>query len=305
MHRHPDHTRRWKRPAVLAGAATIGAMVLSACGSSDQIARGYLPEGASENADGVISFWVGMWIAALAVGILVWGLMLWCVLAYRRKNDAEVPKQFRYNVPIEILYTVVPIVMVAGLFVQNVKLENDLLNIDEEPQNTVNVVGKQWSWDFNYLDDNVYETGQQAVLTGKDGVAESLPTLYLPVNERTEFVLTTRDVIHSFWVPQFLQKLDMIPGRVNRFQVVPTEEGTYQGKCAELCGAYHAEMLFQVKVVSREEYDKQMQALEDEGQTGFLNEQYDRKELINGEPAVEDRDPGHNDWMLQGGKDEN
>ncbi|PKZ41669.1 cytochrome c oxidase subunit II [Kytococcus schroeteri] len=303
MHRHPDHTRRWKRPAVLAGAATIGAMVLSACGSSDQIARGYLPEGASENADGVISFWVGMWIAALAVGILVWGLMLWCVLAYRRKNDAEVPKQFRYNVPIEILYTVVPIVMVAALFVQNVKTEDALMSVEQEPQNIVNVAGKQWSWDFNYLSDDVHDSGQQAVLTGKDGVADKLPTLYLPVNERTEFVLTSRDVIHSFWVPQFLQKLDMIPGVVNRFQVTPTKVGTYQGKCAELCGTYHSEMLFQVKVVERDEYDKQMKKLADDGKQGFLDTGYDRKELIQGEKGVHERDPKHNEWISKGGKD--
>ena len=149
MHRHPENTRRWQRPAVLAGAATLGALVLSACGSSDQIARGYLPEGVTENSDGVTTFWVGMWIAALAVGVLVWGLTAWCIVAYRRKDDSELPKQVRYNMPIEILYTVVPIVMVAGLFVQNVKLENDLMDLNEEPENIVHVAGKQWSWDFN------------------------------------------------------------------------------------------------------------------------------------------------------------
>ena len=114
---------------------------------------------------------------------------------------------------------------------------------------TVNVVGKQWSWDFNYVEDDVHEVGTQAILTGEPGAAETIPTLYLPVGERVEFVLTARDVIHSFWVPAFLQKMDMIPGRVNRFQVVPTQEGTFGGKCAELCGAYHSQMLFNVKVV--------------------------------------------------------
>ncbi|WP_462417363.1 aa3-type cytochrome oxidase subunit II [Kytococcus sp. Marseille-QA3725] len=304
MHRHPEHTRRWKRPAVLAGAATIGALALSACGSADQIKRGYLAEGVTENAQNVTDFWVGMWIAALAVGILVWGLTAWCILAYRRKNENEIPKQIRYNVPIEILYTVVPIVMVAGLFLQNTKTEGDLMGL-KEPDNVVHVAGKQWSWDFNYLDDDVHDSGQQAVLTGEKGVEETLPTLYLPVNERTEFVLTSRDVIHSFWVPQFLQKLDMIPGVVNRFQVTPTEVGTYQGKCAELCGAYHSEMLFQVKVVEQDEYDKQMQKLKDEGKDGFLDTGYDRKELVEGERDVQDRDPGHNDWIIKGGKDDN
>ena len=109
-------------------------------------------------------------------------------------------------------------------------------------------------WDFNYVDDDVYETGEQAQ-TGEPGAEETIPTLYLPVDERVEFVLTARDVIHSFWVPSFLYKKDMIPGRINNFQVVPTQEGTFAGKCAELCGEYHSRMLFNVKVVSRAEYD--------------------------------------------------
>ena len=89
----------------------------------------------------------------------------------------------------------------------------------------INVVGKQWSWDFNYVDEQVHETGAQAILTGEPGAEETIPTLYLPVGERVQFYLTARDVIHSFWVPQFLQKMDMIPGRVNTFQVTPTQEG--------------------------------------------------------------------------------
>ncbi len=199
------------------------------------------------------SLWNWSWIAALAVGALVWGLIVWCVVAYRRKkDDVGLPEQLRYNVPIEILYTVVPLFMVAVLFFYTARDETALLNVSQTPDVTVNVVGKQWSWDFNYVEAKTYESGTQAELTGKPGVQKTLPTLYLPVDKRTEFVLTARDVIHSFWVPQFLQKLDMIPGKVNRFQVVPTETGVFQGKCAELCGAYHSQMLFQVKVVTQE-----------------------------------------------------
>ena len=90
-------------------------------------------------------------------------------------------------------------------------------------------------------------------------------------------MLTSRDVIHSFWVPAFLQKLDMIPGKVNRFQVVPTETGTFQGKCAELCGAYHSQMLFKVKVVSQQEYDAHMAELRAEGNTAQLDNSLSRE----------------------------
>jgi cytochrome c oxidase subunit 2 len=106
------------------------------------------------------------------------------------------------------------------------------------------------------------------------------PVLVLPVNKRVEFVLNARDVIHSFWVPAFLQKLDVIPGKTNRFQVVPTQEGTFQGKCAELCGAYHSQMLFQVKVVSQGAYDAEIARLKSLGQTGQLPNTLSREPVL-------------------------
>ena len=117
--------------------------------------------------------------------------------------------------------------------------------------------------------------------------------MYLPVGERVEFVLTARDVIHSFWVPAFLQKMDMIPGRVNRFQVVPTQEGTFKGKCAELCGAYHSQMLFNVSVVPREEYDRHMDELRAKGQSGLLNNSLNREQLMDDQIDNENIDGGN------------
>ena len=165
--------------------------------------------------------------------------------------------------------------------------ESELLNTSKPADVTINVVGKQWSWDFNYVEDDAHEVGTQAILTGEEGAQETIPTLYLPVGERIEFVLTARDVIHSFWVPAFLQKMDMIPGRVNRFQVVPTQEGTFKGKCAELCGAYHSHMLFNVKVVSRAEYDSHMGELRAKGQSGLLNNTLNREQLMDGQNVTD------------------
>ena len=254
------------------------AVALSGCGES--ISRGLLPHGVTDQSDRIINLWNGSWLAALGVGVLVWGLIFWCVVAYRRKKDeVGLPEQLRYNVPIEILYTVVPLFMIAVLFFYTARDENALLDTSEKPEVTVNVVGKQWSWDFNYVEAGTFESGTQAELTGKPGVAATLPTLYLPVNKRVEFVLTARDVIHSFWVPQFLMKLDMIPGQVNRFQVKPTEEGVFQGKCAELCGAYHSQMLFQVKVVSQDVYDARMAELLARGNVGLLDNSLSRAKV--------------------------
>ncbi len=266
--------------------SALAAGVLTGC--SEEAKRGWLPKGATEGADIVTNFWVGTWIALLAVGILVWGLTIWCVVAYRRKKgDVGLPEQLRYNVPIEILYTVVPIMMIGVVFYYTARYETVLLDTSKKPDVTINVVAKQWSWDFNYVDSQVWESGVQAQLTGKVGVEKTLPDLYLPAGKRVEFVLTARDVIHSFWVPAFQQKLDMIPGKINKFQVVTKDVGTFQGKCAELCGSYHATMLFNVKVVPQAEYDKQMAALKAKGQTGVLGGDLSRAVLVPAERSLE------------------
>ncbi|WP_370892263.1 cytochrome c oxidase subunit II [Janibacter sp. GXQ6167] len=269
----------------------LGVFALSACsavGVNTKFSNGYLPEGVTEESKLVTDLWIGSWIAAMAVGILVWGLTLWCMVAYRKRkdDDGSLPIQLQYNVPLEILYTVVPMLMVAGLFYYSEKAQSELHRIDPNPDLTINVVGKQWTWDFNYVDANVHESGQMAVMTGKPGVEQTLPDLYLPVNQKVEFQLTSRDVIHSFWVPAFLEKLDLNPGLVNRLQVTPNKIGTYTGKCAELCGAYHSQMLFNVKVVSQEDFDAYMQKLKDEGKTGLLPNTLNRNEFVPGQDKL-------------------
>jgi cytochrome c oxidase subunit 2 len=271
--------RRARTITVLAAAC---ALALSGCGAS--VKRGFLPQGVTNQSGRITSLWTGSWLAALGVGVLVWGLILWSVVAYRRrKDDVELPEQLRYNVPIEILYTIVPVFMVAVLFFYTARDEAALTDISAKPDVTVNVVAKQWNWDFNYIEAGTYESSTMVAMTGKPGVAATLPALYLPVNKRVEFVLTSRDVIHSFWVPQFLEKMDVVPGKVNRFQIVPTELGTFQGKCAELCGAYHSAMLFQVKVVSVADYQAHMAALRAKGNIGMLSNSLSREKVQKGD----------------------
>lgn len=258
-------------------------LALAGC-SSASIQRGFLPEGVTTETDRITSLWNGSWIAALAVGVLVWGLIIWCVVVYRRRHDEEaLPTQLRYNLPIEILYTVVPLFMIGVLFYYTARDETAVLRVSASPDNVVNVIGKRWSWDFNYLTSNVYEAGQQVNLTGDPADENAAPVLYLPVNKSTKFVLTSRDVAHSFWVPAFLMKMDMIPGRVNSFEVTPNTVGTYRGKCAELCGAYHSQMLFVLKIVPQDEYDRYVAGLKAKGQTGQLPNSLNLEKLVPGE----------------------
>ncbi|WP_211336138.1 cytochrome c oxidase subunit II [Bogoriella caseilytica] len=274
-------------------------------GPGNGVDVGFLPSerGLTDRTDAMIDLWTGSWIAALIVGAIVWGLTIWCIIAYRkRKNDNQLPVQLRYHVPAELLYTLLPIVMVGVLFYYSTSVTHSFNRVgDTQAQGVdainhtvvsseetdadlaIEVYGKQWSWDFNYLDDDVYFSGGRVQLTGEEGVEETLPTLYLPVGETVTFTLHSRDVMHSFWIPAFLYKLDMLPGRVNTFQLTPQVEGVYAGKCAELCGEYHSEMLFNVAVVDRETYDAHMQELRDAGQTGRLGDELNRQYALTQE----------------------
>ncbi|MGO1166652.1 MAG: aa3-type cytochrome oxidase subunit II [Janibacter sp.] len=297
-------TSRRTRRGIGAIGLVVAISAVSACsavGVHTDPKNGYLPEGITEQSKYVENLWIWSWVAALAVGVLVWGLTLWCIVAYRRRkdDDGSLPVQLQYNVPLEILYTVVPMLMVGALFYYNQQAQHELIDTSKEPDQTINVVGKQWSWDFNYVDEDVHEAGLMAPLDGEEGHEKNLPTLYLPKGERVEFVLTSRDVIHSFWVPAFLEKMDVNPGIVNRFQVVPTETGTFQGKCAELCGAYHAQMLFNVKVVEPAEFDKHMAELEKKGQTGLLENDLNR-EKINKQDRKYVEDDRRDEKLIEG-----
>jgi cytochrome c oxidase subunit II len=270
--------------AVVLGLTVLAMLTLSGC--TRQIERGWLPtdEGTTNNTARVMQLWNGSWIAALLVGVLVWGLIIWSMVAYRRRStDTGVPPQVRYHIPLEIMYTVVPLMMVAVLFYYTARDEAVLISTKTTPDLKIGVVAKQWAWDFNYLDEDVYETGTQAQTSGDPQAEATLPEIWLPVGKRVQFELSSRDVIHSFWIPAFLMKMDTIPGLINQFQVVPNVVGTYKGRCAELCGEYHAQMLFTVRVVSEADYQAHIEQLREAGQTGELQTELGRSELTPGE----------------------
>ena len=256
------------RITALAGA---GALLLGLTGCSqeltDQWARVGLPTAASDRSHYVADLWVGAWIASAVIGLFVLGLMFYAITVFRRRPGNEVPRQTKYHLPMELLYTLVPVLIIGVLFFFTVNAQNGILAKVDSPSHTINVVGQKWSWTFNYM-----EAGNPAV--GADvhevGTIEKIPDLVLPVGESVRFNLASADVIHSFWVPSFYFKLDVIPGHPNSFDMTPTTEGTFDGKCAELCGTYHSAMIFKVRVVSVEEYNTYLKGLAAKGQTGEL-----------------------------------
>ncbi|MEQ4520649.1 cytochrome c oxidase subunit II [Pseudarthrobacter sp. B907] len=273
---------RRKQITTITGLALAGALALTGC--SPEVQKGWLPteRGTTNHTDRIMDLWVNSWIAALVVGIITWGLMIWCIVAYRRrKGTVGFPRQNSFNLPLEVFYLTIPLFMVLVFFYFTDRDQQAIDNRDQPADVVVDVRGKQWAWDFNYkkgdvVTGDVHEAGVQAHLTGNEVDKEKLPTLYLPVNKSVDLELNARDVIHSFWVPAFLQKRDMIPGKTNYIRFTPTKEGTYDGKCAELCGEYHSEMLFRVKVVSDSEFKAHLDKLRQDGNTGLLGEEYDR-----------------------------
>ena len=275
--------RRLKWAAIPAAASLL---LLTGC-SAEQARMGYLPgDGKVTNhTSSIVGLWTTSWIVLLIVGAVSWGLMAFALIVYRRrKGDTGLPVQLRYNMPIETLFTVVPFILVVGFFAFTAKTMT-AIETPNDPQVTISVIGKQWSWDFNYQDSNTYDSGIQYQDGAQAQTEASLPTLYLPLNKRVEIDLSSRDVIHSFWIIETLYKKDMFPGKTNRIYFTPTELGTFRGKCAELCGEFHSQMLFNVKVVTPADYEAHMAQLKAAGNVGQLPAAYNRETNLPGNKA--------------------
>jgi cytochrome c oxidase subunit 2 len=241
-------------PRLVATLVVAPLLVFVAGCSASQLPRLGLPEPVTDNGHRTLALWQSSWVAALIVGAFVWGLIVWAVIFHRRRGN-RIPAQTKYNLPVEILYTIVPFLIVAVLFYFTARDESVITKISPKGSavHVIHVNGIRWSWQFTYED-----LPANTVVTG---TPEYIPTLYLPEGERVRFDLTTSDVNHSFWVPAFLMKMDLIAGRTNQFEVTPDKLGTYVGRCAELCGRDHSRMLFKVKVVPPAQYNQIVNSL--------------------------------------------
>ncbi len=277
------------RKRTLQVTALFAGLSLFIAGCTDQVMLGWLPteRGLTNQVDRVIDLWNVSWIVLFIIGIITWILIIWAAIVYRRrKGQSGTPAQLRYNMPIETFYTIVPLILVLGLFAFTARDQAIIEEPLPDPDVSIEVYGKRWAWDFNYLSDDVYFSGIQAQELPEGPIdAASLPTLYLPVDAKVEIKVESRDVIHSFWIVDFLYKKDMIPARTNYWYFIPQKEGLYRGKCAELCGEYHSLMLFNVEVVSQAEFDQQMQALRDQGNIGRLGAEYNVLQNLPGTDA--------------------
>jgi cytochrome c oxidase subunit 2 len=254
--------RRWLPRAAL-GFALV---TLTAGCNSTTVEQLGLRNPLTTQAKLIVDLWQGAWIAALAVGAVVWGAILWAVVVYRKRGD-KIPHQVRYNLPIEILYTVIPFIMVGVLFYFTARDENKITALSAHPDVVVDITGFQWSWEFQYPQypvknspAGVTEVGY--MWNGKLGTPSNeneLPLLEIPAHESVRFNLKSNDVVHSFWILPFDFKRDVLPDHPNHFEVTPTAT-LYSGpdtigRCSELCGLYHSRMLFRIKIVTPAQFN--------------------------------------------------
>ena len=244
-------SRTVRRRVVTPVLLVVGALVLGGCKAPTFGAF----RGATTQAHAEFKLWVGMFIVGLVVAIFVWGLIFWSSFRYRRKDDT-IPHQFHSNVPVEITYTIIPIIIVALIFYFTVITENQVDAVTAKPAEIVHVDAFRWGWRFSYFDganksqNVIVKTEAEPTLLPRPATSNQYPQLELPKGEDVTIVLTSSDVIHGFYIPAFNFSRYALPGVTNKFDFTPTDLGVYPAQCSQFCGLYHAEMIFSVKVVT-------------------------------------------------------
>ena len=206
-----------------------------------------------------------LWVVTI-IGILVFGVMFWSIFHHRKSKGVK-PAKFSHSTTVEIIWTIIPLIIITSLAIPATKL---LIKMDDtsEAQVTVKATGSQWKWKYDYLDEDltIYSvldensTEVSQLNSGKDPMQSENYLLdvdepiVLPINTKIRILTTAADVIHAWWVPDLGWKRDAIPGFINDNWAVIEKPGVYRGQCAEICGKGHGYMPIVVKAVTMEEY---------------------------------------------------
>jgi cytochrome c oxidase subunit 2 len=300
-------TPRQFRVVALSLVLGATALLLSGCSWSEVLGLGW-PKGITPEGHLNRELWIGSVIASLVIGVIVWALIFWSSAFHRKKDtDTELPRQFGYNMPLELVLTVVPFLIISVLFYFTVVVQEKMLHKDPNPEVVIDVTAFQWNWKFGYqkidfadgtFDYDGADDARKAAMVSKPegldshgkeevgpirgmnpedrtylnfdkietlGTTSEIPILVLPKGKRIEFQIASADVIHGFWVPEFLFKRDVMPDPEanhsdNIFQISEIyETGAFVGRCTEMCGTYHSMMNFEVRVVEPNDFKAYLQ----------------------------------------------
>ena len=314
---------RGGRVASLLALLTVVLAGCSAAGWQRDLRFGF-PSGVTKQGDRIRVLYTWAGVAALCLGVLVWGLIFWSIIRYRKRND-ELPRQTKYNFVVEVICFTFPFIIICILFWRTVVVEDYVNKLTKNPDVRVQVDAFKWNWQFEYhsyrdssgrthvttypgakelgnpsggngrgqlplgphecdeassndsfgcgASGNQQSQANGPVYLNTVGSSNEIPILVIPVNRTVRIVEHSEDVIHSFWVPEFIFKRDVIPYgttttvRDNQFEITPNVKGAYVGRCAELCGTYHSQMNFEVRIVPEQRFEAYLAALKRLGPT--------------------------------------
>ena len=248
--------------ALAVGAAIVGlSLILVGLGvnflEAGQIFVGGLfpPVAVTTQGAEIRDLYTIVFLIAVAIFIVVEGLIIWTVIRYRRKpGDDTLPPQTHGNNIAEFVWTIVPTILVIFMFVISWQTLNSVDKSSDDAQTKIRAVAGQFQWTFDYLAPD----GETILYTEFIPLVSADGGMIVPAGRTVQLSLVSNDVIHAFYVPQFLFKRDVVPGRTNQFDFKVNESDvgqTFRGQCAELCGSGHSIMLFEVKALSAADFD--------------------------------------------------
>lgn len=239
----------------------IGTALLAGSGSAFAAWELNMPRGVTETSHTVYDLHMLILYICVAIGVVVFGVMFWSIYAHRKSKGYQAA-QFHESTTVELIWTVIPLLILVGMAVPSTTTLIDIYDSSESDID-IKVTGYQWKWHYEYINDDVeffsvLKTSKEEIANEKEKNPNYLldvdNELVIPVNKKVRFLFTANDVVHAWWVPEIAIKKDTIPGFINEAWTRIEEPGTYRGQCAELCGKDHGFMPIVVKAVTEEEY---------------------------------------------------
>jgi cytochrome c oxidase subunit II len=246
---------RYRRGILLGAIVPLLALALAGCGITGGEAQSANVT-VSDNARSIWNLFIPIFWLSVVIFVLVQGALIWAVIRFRYKEGDPLPPQLHGNTKVEVAWTIAPAIILAVILVPTITTIADLAREPDDPY-TIDVIGHQWWWEFDYQDDGV-KTGN---------------VMHIAVDQPVRLRMTASDVIHSFYAPQLFGKQDLIPGRTTNIYFTPEEPGEYYGQCYEFCGIQHANMMFRIVVHEQDAFQDwvaSQQAGADEPEPGTI-----------------------------------
>lgn len=247
----------WSRASLAVLAAALPAIGLAA--------EFNMPQGVTEISRATYGLHMTIFWICVAISIVVYGVLIFSLFKYRKSKGA-VPATFHHNTKAEVIWTAIPFIILIAIAVPATSVLTQIYDSSESELDIL-VTGYQWRWQYRYLTEEGEEVSffsnlstpdeqiYNLVEKGENYLLEVDEPLVIPTNTKVRFLLTSADVIHSWWVPEFSVKKDAIPGFINESWVNVEVPGVYRGQCTELCGQLHGFMPVVVNAVEKSEFD--------------------------------------------------